>query len=572
MDLRKPLRRAARLLTAHRKTTASADVAPDPVSLPSVEEALSPYQPLLRRIRAAYGYPDEAFEQQLAQPITALAAWVHRLPGHPGGGFERPGGALEQALTNCLFSLQAADGLTFDATPSGVASCDATQRWRLACALAGLFASLPQVLSRIEVAVEDGRLWPATGLPLVAWLRSLPATTYRYRWSKRASALDGVAAYAASRCIAPEVMGFLAAGGTEVTGVLMANIAGTAGTGDAISMMVAKIAAAVVAHQQLAADATPPTDHLTATLKCLFATSDWLPNAPGGHVWHARDGLYLLWPAAAAKLLEALPRHASSRSDPATADQLLQRLSEAEILDTKPSTLHHVRLPGRARPEFAVRLLEHRPFLPERSLRIAPLAGDIGTAGPKSAEERQPAREPSIATREAEVEKRTDPADAEHDEPMSNAAAPRRAQDDSDNMLATQSSHQPLGLDTSRVVNPRSRELIDDVVVRLDSAFDKMLAKTTQGGIFVALSEFIGDGGDAAPIVRALHDAGLLASRESGSRRISTERMEGADVTGIVLREEAFDGYASWTSRWQANETADHNDGIAPPSLTSREG
>ena len=61
-------------------------------------------------------------------PIAALAAWLHALSGVPDGGFERRGGAIEQALTNCLFSLQAADGRTFDACHAETSSPPDMQR------------------------------------------------------------------------------------------------------------------------------------------------------------------------------------------------------------------------------------------------------------------------------------------------------------------------------------------------------------------------------------------------------------------------------------------------------------
>jgi hypothetical protein len=157
----------------------------------NVETVLAPRSALVRRIRVAYGYPDDQFERHLLAPITSLASWLHLLPGHPGGGFDRSGGAIEQALTNCLFSLQAADGRTFDGSDVQAPSMDATQCWRLACGLGGLFVSLREMLTRIEVASDDGEIWPAAATPLMTWLVSRRAPKYHYHGLRLAATIIG---------------------------------------------------------------------------------------------------------------------------------------------------------------------------------------------------------------------------------------------------------------------------------------------------------------------------------------------------------------------------------------------
>lgn len=128
---------------------------------------------------------------------------------------------------------------------------------------------------------------------------------------------------------------------------------------------------------------------------------------------------------------------------------------------------------------------------------------------------------------------------------------------------ATSLSEPPalLLLDTSKISNPRVRELVDAAVARLDQSFDSMLARIVQTGVFVALTEFVGEHGDGASVVRALHESQLLASDgATGGRRVVIGSMEGADLRGVVLRASAFVGYADWTHRWQTQKamTARH--------------
>jgi hypothetical protein len=520
---------------------------------PSVETVLAPRSALVRRIRVAYGHPDDQFEGHLLAPITALASWLHFLPGHPGGGFERSGGAIEQALTNCLFSLQAADGRTFDGSDAEAPSIDATQCWRLACGLGGLFVSLRETLTRIEVASDDGELWPTAAMPLMTWLESRRAAKYHYHWTSPRSNDHWSSIYVASRCIDPAVISFLIRGDARIPAAMLRSIAGLdRSVRDPISDVVDRIALAVAARDQPQA-AVPPADLIALTLKRLLSTSDWLPNSPGGHVWFGTDGLYLLWPDAGIKLLASMPRTVRGTAGFASHGDLLRHMASNGIICTSPSSLLHIRPPGTAKPQNAVRVTEPHRIFEELSLRAAPLELQLGVPVSRtSASEGTADRMSALDIVEGQV----------------NGAGALKGNRD----LFTEEQHadrtegtealvdelplpEPdplLALDTSKIANSRSRALVDGVVSRLEQSFDTMLSKTVSAGVFVALTEFVGQHGDGASIVRALHDAGLLAVDESTpSRRVHTEKIEGVDVAGIVLPAKAFHGYAEWVRRWQ---------------------
>ena len=524
----------------------------------SVDRVLAPHAALVRRIRAAYGHADGDFSRHLQAPITALAAWVHQLPGPPGSGFERRGGAVEQALTNCLYSLQAAEGLTFEAGGGEAASLPAiTQAWRLACALGGLFVALPDVLERIEVVSERGDAWPGMGMPLLDWLRSLPTPKYHYRWRPAQMDPARAAVYAALRCIPLEAMGFLARNDARIAQDLLNCVAGSNAPQGQVFQLVRKVAGTVVAHARYG-ETAPIADELANTLQRLLGTSDWLPNAPGGHVWCGTDGMYLLWPDAAVKLLDAL---AGKRYvGPAVShDRLLQDLVDSGLIDGTTATLVRIRTPGQDRPRLAVRLASHHAVLgdPMKGVARLDLRGHAPETGQNGGERPavRPQADGDIGTRHADAM----PADAK--------APPAAAQ------YALDFTHEPTGLDavsepaasalsldTSRITNPRIREAVDEVVARLNQSFDSMLAKLVPAGVFVALTEFVGQRGDGAAVVRALHEAKLLACDGATlDRRITRQRMEGAEQTGVVLHSRAFVGYAEWEDRWQAGH-ATRND------------
>lgn len=428
--------------------------APPAVPVPSrlahvhgVDQVLAPHAALLYRMRNAYGHQEQHFEQHLLAPITEFAAWVHFLPGPPGSGFERRGGALEQALRTSLFSLQAADGRTFDGSNSASPSHDGTQPWRLACALGGLFTGLRQFVSAIEVASEEGELWPASAMPLLCWLQALPAPKYHYRWVAAKSESAWPALYVASRCINQATMSLLVRGDGQAAAGLLACVAGMdrAAIGP-VSDVVARVVRAIAAREERAA-----------------------PVSPAGLTGDRQVGV----PASAQD--DAVPPCDASRA----------------------------------------------------GAKVALPAGD---AARSAAPEPGPPAVQQDWIGECEA---------------------------TEDMSAVPGAERSLTLDTSRISNPRIREQVDDVVNRLEGSFDTMLSRIVPGGIFVALQEFVGQHADGAAVVRAAHEAGLLAlDAKSAARRVSTERMEGTEVVGIVLPKDAFEGYAEWVARWQADAGA----------------
>ena len=515
-----------------------------------VATMLSRHAALVRRVRVAYGRPDEEFQRHLLAPIEALAGWLHLLPGPPGSGFEHSGGAFEQALTNCLYCLQAAEGRTFDQSDTQAHPVDTARCWRLACALAGLFVSLRPWLARIEVVGSSGEVWPGAAISLRHWLEPSPTPQYRHRWDTPRNDDPWPAVYVASRCIDPVVMSQLAHGNGRIMAAMLGAIAGSdASAQDPVSEVVNRIAAAVALRGALPAG-VPLPGLLTQTLKRLLATSDWRPNAPGGHVWFASDGLFLLWPEAGMKLIEAMPRSLRGAEGLSSPQDLLRQLVAQDIVSTLPSALLGIRLPGQAKPQCAIRITDAKKLLDGSGVQGLPLD--------------EPLCQPVSCTRTPSTVTSDDGQPCKHKEtqatlfgtPYPDAELAHRAAAKTpaiEREAQSAATARPLmTLDTSGITNPRSRELVDAVVARLNDTFDTMLARAQDGGVFVALTEFVGEHGDGASIVRALHDAGLLAIDQGApDRRVHIQWIEGTDVAGVVVAAQALAGYSDWLARWQ---------------------
>jgi hypothetical protein len=120
---------------------------------------------------------------------------------------------------------------------------------------------------------------------------------------------------------------------------------------------------------------------------------------------------------------------------------------------------------------------------------------------------------------------------------------------------AAETTASALSLDTSRITNPRTRDAIDQVVARLDHSFDSMLAKPVAAVVFVALTEFVG------PTRRwSLRCASTPRGAVAGLRWLDggSPRHQGnigrRRTVGVVLRTNAFTGYAAWAGRWRGEQ------------------
>lgn len=532
---------AARWVSGSEHTRASPPTAaPASSAATTADDALKPQAALVDRLRTAYGYPEPQFQKHLLSAIEAYAMWFHCLPG-PAADHRGQGGALRQALLTSLFSLQAADGRTFDGSDTEAPSSETTHRWRLACALGGLFAPVGPLLTYLEVVSEDGELWLPMADPLVGWLQARRIRKYHYRWHARTIEAPFAAVYVASRCIDISAMRFIVGGAPRIATSLLGCIAGTeSASANPVSDVVHRIALAV------AAGTTPegagPSDQpaaLRTAWRQLFATSNWLPNSPGSPVWLGRDGMFVVWPEAAQLINAALPPKGARARLARAPEELLALLLDAGcLLQSADGPVVQIHPPGSARTVTAVRVASPQKLLRELGLRVAAL--NVRLLAPADAAPTPPLN-PSSDAGAVEPQDCTEP-----------PAVPPPP---------------PLKLDTALIANVRVRQAVEAVVERLDQGFDTMLARLVSDGVFIALTEFGNDHIDHGAIVRALHDTGLLASdNTTPSRRVRSEVIEGTAYPGIVLHPHRLTGYAPWRMRWQETHEADHE--AAPPTTT----
>jgi conjugal transfer pilus assembly protein TraI len=303
-----------------------AGAATDPLAYPpadpglpyrSVAELLSPHADLIARTKLAYGADAAAFERDLLSLIRRYAAYVHLLPATADNYFASPGGLLRLGLETAFFSLQATDGQIFAGRSTISVRRQLEPRWRHATFIAGLCHEIHRTVSQLVVTDRAGEQWPAFLLPLEPWLAKRRRDRYFVRWIARRGGERGLGVFALPHIVAPELLQHLAQGNDVVVPQLISSIAGApdAGDGNVVAQLVRRCAALVIDRDLRASAGRLGRPLLGAHLERYLldgmrrlAASDpaWRANAEKSRVWFSNEGLFVVWPNAAADLLKLL--------------------------------------------------------------------------------------------------------------------------------------------------------------------------------------------------------------------------------------------------------------------------
>jgi conjugal transfer pilus assembly protein TraI len=346
---------------AHAAAATAEYPAVDP-GLPAiaVAEVIAPHAEWLKRLRYAYGAEAATFERDIGGVVERYARYVHLLPATPDSHFRQAGGLFRMGLEIGFYALQATDGAIFSGRQTITQRSALEPRWRYATFLAGLCSELYR-MSHVTVTNDRGEEWPAYLQPLSTWLHDTGSRRYHLRWQPHPEDTRAVGVVAMSHIVAPAILYYLAQGNSVVIPHFMASLSGTVLEREANTLdHLVRRAAALVVERDLSANIDLPVQpppsadverHLVAAMRRLVVRRRWVPNTDTSPLWHGEDGLFLLWPQAAADMLEGL-RDEQSTGIKLEHDPMATRLATASTTEPRPdlSTLEeHSRVPKHRR-------------------------------------------------------------------------------------------------------------------------------------------------------------------------------------------------------------------------------
>jgi conjugal transfer pilus assembly protein TraI len=511
----------------------------------SVEEVMMPQAEWLRRLRDAYGADPTTFERDIVAVVERYARFVHLLPATPDAYFRRAGGLFRLGLEVGFFALQATDSVIFSGRQTITQRSTLEPRWRYATFLAGLCSELHRTLSHFIVTNNHGHEWPAYLQPLGTWLQQEKASRYYVRWRPHPQEERGLGVVALAHVVTAPILQYLADGNAVVIPHLMASLSGTVLYREANTLdQLVRRASALVIDREMNSNVdrygkpqlgSHLERYLVDAMRRLVAQGKWLPNAAKSCLWSAEDGMFVLWPQAASDII-ALLREDQLPGIPKAAETIAEILAAAGVIEPQAdgSLRWDVFVPNESASSIALKIAS--PLLLASATDALTVALPQPLLKPCAPGKTSPATPAQLALSISAPS----PDGPGADQPRHLHRA--RDADDERGAAATPSPPGPT-LNAPARLNPAVRDAVQQMIATLDSPSLPLAAYIIELGVFVPLSEFERRRVDPALAVRALSDAGMLASdpRHPQAKTLSRD-FHGEPVLGLVLAPQSVAG------------------------------
>ena len=481
----------------------------------SSEQVLAPHRDIINQIKLCYGADPATFERDLFSLIRRYADFVHLLPATPDNYFSAPGGLLRLSLEVAFFSLQGTDGHIFSGRSTITTRRHLEPRWRHATFIAGLCCELHRAVGGVSVADGDGANWPAYLMPLSAWLEHQARARFFITWGPHGRDVRALGALALPHVVSNETLQDLANDNAIVVPHMIASICGTSTLREhnILDDLVRRSLALVIDRNLKVlggASGKPATRAhveryvVDALRRLMRDNAAWKPNSDKSRVWFAADGLFIVWPNAAAdiqKLLEA-DRLAGMPSGPEGLLELLVTAGVCELDDQDktweictPDAKSSIRAVKVSAPETLFGGLD----APPRPLPVRLLSGEARADVPG---------ELRFTTSRA----------------VSNADQANAAVRDAKFALKA-----PMRL------NPAVRDTLARIIDTLNTGGSAVAACTVSSGVFVPLGEFERRNIEPSLALRALADVNMLVWPTGTSGLTVMREFGGEQKSGLVL-------------------------------------
>ncbi len=528
-----------------------------------IEEVLGAHQDLIDRIKVCYGVDRQTFEHELLSLIRRYAEFVHLLPATPDNYFNAPGGLLRMGLEVAFFSLQGTDGHIFSGRSTITTRRHLEPRWRHATFIAGLCCEIHRTLCHVIVTNENGDEWQPYLLPLSSWLTRHHVARFFLKWLPNVHESRTLGIFALPHVIPAEVLQHLATGNSIIVPHMMASISGMPlyREHNILDDLVRRSVALVIdRYLQASADRYGKPQlgsHLERYLvdalrRLVSSNSAWNPNAEKSRVWFGTDGLFIVWPNAAAeirKLLESDQLPGIPKA-PETMLEILVAAGVFEPQDSSQATWQIVPPESKTAIE-AVKLsspailfagIDSAPKPLSIALVRAPADSTTPLPGPPA-----PAASPATTGKRFPVAQQL-PLPIEM-EPIAAdqgaSASPARAAEDIAVPIPAPNDSAPakpalalmpaFKLEAPMRLNPAVRDALAQIVDTLNRDGSDVAACTVASGLFIPLAEFERRKIEPSLALRALTEVKMLVQPADTKSQTLARDFGGEQKVGLVL-------------------------------------
>jgi conjugal transfer pilus assembly protein TraI len=291
---------------------------------------------LIDALRHTLALPDKDYRAILAPVLERYAAFTHLLPASEAHHHRGAGGLFRHGLEVAHWAALASEGTLFGLGATPRERKDQEPRWRLAVGLAGLLHDIGKPVSDLSIVDRSGTAqWNPYLENLTDWAGQHGVDHYFLRWrDKRHQRHEQFSVLVSERVLTPACLSYLTAAGPEILQAMLEAIAGVDRGGVLAGLVLdadrKSVERDLRAHH-LPGEASlgvPVEKYLLDAMRRLVREERWTVNQPGARVWRFREGLHVVWKAAAGDIGDLLARDRvpGIPRDPDTlADILLER-------------------------------------------------------------------------------------------------------------------------------------------------------------------------------------------------------------------------------------------------------
>jgi len=525
----------------------------------SVDEILAAHEDLISRIKLCYGADRSTFEADLLVLVRNYASFVNLLPATSDNFFSGAGGLFRLGLEVAFFALQGTDGHIVSGRASISTRRHLEPRWRHATFIAGLCTELHRTLSHVVVTDERGEEWPAYLTPLTEWLTERKAARFFVRWISNAQESRALGLFALRHIVPAATMQHLAAGNSIAVPHMLSSLSGIPPQREQnILVDLVKRAAALVIDRDLIASANRYgrpilgahlERYLLDAMRRLVASHPaWAPNQDRSRVWHARDGLFVVWPNAVSEIRKLLEED-ELPGIPKAPDTILEILISAGVFEPRsdgqkvwsiapPPSRSGIEAVKLSSPEI---LLAQHPQLTEpldESIIARANAPTRGAAVPAE-------RSSDLVGLAQSAPAETAPVSTVPVEPGGAALADTQqdgTRDISSGIAPASNGAPHFRLCAPMRLNPQVRDSLAAAIDTLNGDPKNAAAITVSTGVFVPLDHFKRARLDMPGVLRALAEMHMAVGAEGPRLKTVQHEIGGQTEFGFVLKPQFVEG------------------------------
>ena len=277
------------------------------------EAIMGTQQELIDRIRGILGLTPKEYEELILPLIRNCASFAHLLPASEAHHHRGSGGLFRHSLEVGAWSAQFAEGRIFAFGKTPLERKEEEPRWVVAAFTAGLLHDMGKAASDMAVTSSDGsKEWSPYLMSLWDWGVSIGIKRYFVRWRENRHKRHENTVLLLMNQLMPASLSAWFGRNPEIIQAMMEAVSYQ---GEHVLTQLVKRGDHTSTDKDQRSTRTPGNElavgvpverHILDAARRLLSNGTWTVNKSGSRVWVTREGVFIVWRAAADEIVSLL--------------------------------------------------------------------------------------------------------------------------------------------------------------------------------------------------------------------------------------------------------------------------